>query len=51
MFRYIVKRVVLAIVTVFVIAAITLCTMNAIPGGPFASEKAPSAEVQRVLEE
>jgi oligopeptide transport system permease protein len=25
--------------------------MNAIPGGPFASEKAPSAEVQRVLEE
>lgn len=51
MFRYIVKRVVLAIVTVFVIAAITFFTMNAIPGGPFASEKAPSAEVQRVLEE
>lgn len=51
MFRYIVKRVLLAVATVFVIAAITFFTMNAIPGGPFASEKAPSAEVQRVLEE
>lgn len=51
MFRYIVKRVLLAVATVFVIAAITFFTMNAIPGGPFESEKAPSAEVQRVLEE
>ena len=51
MFRYIVKRVILAVVTVFIIAAITFFTMNAIPGGPFASEKAPSPEVQRVLEE
>ena len=51
MFRYIIKRVLLAIVTVFIIAAITFFTMNAIPGGPFASEKAPSPEVQRVLEE
>ena len=51
MLKYIVKRVLLAIVTVFIIAAITFFTMNAIPGGPFASEKAPSPEVQRVLEE
>lgn len=51
MYRYIVKRVLLAIVTIFIIAAITFFTMNAIPGGPFASEKAPSPEVQRVLEE
>jgi oligopeptide transport system permease protein len=51
MYRYIIKRVLLAIVTVFIIAAITFFAMNAIPGGPFASEKAPSAEVQRVLEE
>ena len=51
MYRYIIKRVILAIVTIFIIAAITFFTMNAIPGGPFASEKAPSPEVQRVLEE
>jgi oligopeptide transport system permease protein len=51
MYRYVIKRILLAIVTVFIIAAITFFAMNAIPGGPFASEKAPSAEVQRVLEE
>lgn len=51
MYRYIIKRILLAFVTVFIIAAITFFTMNAIPGGPFASEKAPSPEVQKVLEE
>lgn len=50
MYRYVFKRVILAIVTVFIISAITFFTMNAIPGGPFASEKAPSKEVQAVLE-
>lgn len=50
MFRYIVKRVILAVATVFIIAAITFFTMNAIPGGPFASEKAPSESVKKVLE-
>ena len=50
MYRYVIKRVLLAIVTIFIIAAITFFTMNAIPGGPFASEKAPSPEVQAVLE-
>jgi oligopeptide transport system permease protein len=51
MYRYIIKRVFLAIVTVFIIAAITFFAMNAIPGGPFASEKAPSPEVKKALEE
>ena len=51
MLRYIVKRVILAVATVFIIAAITFFTMNAIPGGPFASEKAPSEAVKKVLEE
>jgi len=36
---------------VFIIAAITFFAMNAIPGGPFAKEKAPSAAVQAVLEQ
>ena len=49
--RYICKRVLLALLTVFIIAAITFFTMNAIPGGPFSKEKAPSAAVQAVLEE
>ena len=49
--RYICKRILLALLTVFIIAAITFFSMNAIPGGPFAKEKAPSAAVQAVLEE
>ncbi len=49
--RYICKRVLLALVTVLIIAAITFFSMNAIPGGPFSKEKAPSAAVQAVLEE
>lgn len=51
MAKYVVKRVLLAIVTVFIICAITFFSMNAIPGGPFDSEKAPSPEVKAVLME
>ncbi|MCR4706424.1 MAG: ABC transporter permease [Clostridiales bacterium] len=49
--RYVCKRILLALLTVFIIAAITFFSMNAIPGGPFSKEKAPSAAVQAVLEE
>ena len=50
MIRYVVKRVLLAILTVFIISAITFFAMNAIPGGPFDAETAPSPEVKAVLE-
>lgn len=50
MFRYAVKRILLAVVTVFIIATITFFAMNAIPGGPFSSEKAKDAAVQAQLE-
>ena len=49
--RYVCKRILLALLTVLIIAAITFFSMNAIPGGPFSKEKAPSAAVQAVLEE
>ena len=48
--KYIFKRVLLAIVTIFIVCFITFFTMNAIPGGPFAGEKAKSPEVQAALE-
>ena len=51
MAKYVVKRIMLAIVTVFIICAITFFAMNAIPGGPFSSEKALSPEVEAVLME
>lgn len=40
--RYIVKRIVLAILTIFIICAITFFLMHAVPGGPFNREKALS---------
>lgn len=50
MLKYAVKRILLAIVTVLIIAAITFFAMNAIPGGPFASEKAIDAATKAALE-
>jgi len=40
--KYVVKRVLLAVLTVFIICAITFFTMHAVPGGPFNREKALS---------
>lgn len=50
MLKYTVKRILLAIVTVFIIAAITFFAMNVIPGGPFSKEKAPDPAVQAMLQ-
>ena len=47
---YIAKRVLLAILAVFLVITITFFVMKAIPGGPFLSEKAPSAAVTAQLE-
>ncbi len=49
--KYIGKRVLLALFTLLLISIITFFTMNAIPGGPFDSEKATSPEVKAALEE
>lgn len=47
---YIVKRVLLAIFTVFLVITITFFVMKAIPGGPFLSEKAATPAVTAALE-
>ncbi len=49
--RYIAKRVLLAILTIFIICAITFFLMHAIPGGPFSSEKALSEATIKALNE
>ena len=49
MAKYIVKRVILAIITLFLICFITFFLMNAIPGGPFNGEKAKSEAVLAAL--
>lgn len=48
--KYVVKRVLMAILTVFIISMITFFAMNAIPGGPFNKEKASSPAVIAALE-
>ena len=51
MAKYVVKRTILAIITVILISAITFFAMYAVPGGPVDSEKALSPAVQAALEE
>ena len=49
MAKYIVKRVLLAIVTLFLVCFTTFFAMNAIPGGPFNGEKAKTQAVMDAL--
>lgn len=51
MWRYVVKRVLLAMLTLFIIITLTFFLMHAVPGGPFDKEKALSADVRKQLEE
>ena len=50
MAKYVVKRILLAIATMFIVCVITFFAMNAIPGGPFDGEKATTPEVKAALE-
>lgn len=51
MAKYIIKRVILAAVTIFIVATITFFLMNLVPGGPFVAEKSISAQAQAALKE
>lgn len=51
MIFYIIKRILLAILTVFLIITITFFVMHAVPGGPFLGEKAKAPEVIAALEQ
>ena len=50
MFKYIIKRIGLAIVTIWAVATITFFLMNLVLGGPFLSEKAVSPKAMAALE-
>ena len=49
--KYVIKRLILAVLTVLVICAITFFAMHAIPGGPFNREKALSPKTIASLQE
>ena len=50
MLSYIIKRLLLGLLSIFIIITITFFIMHAITGGPFVSEKAITPEVQASLE-
>ena len=47
---YIIKRLVLAIVTVWIVLTVTFFVMHFVPGGPFVGEKAVTPAVQAAME-
>ena len=47
---YILKRILLAILTVWIVITVTFFVMHSVPGGPFVGEKAISKEAQAALE-
>ena len=51
MVKYILKRLGMAIVTIWIVATLTFFLMNMVPGGPFLSEKAVSPKALAALEE
>lgn len=48
--KYILKRIILAVFTVWVVITVTFFIMHAVPGGPFVGEKAVSPAVQKAME-
>ena len=49
MIKYVLKRLVLAILTVWLVATATFFLMHGVPGGPFIAEKSISKEAQEAL--
>lgn len=47
---YVVKRILLAVFTVWVVITVTFFVMHAVPGGPFVGEKATTPAVQAAME-
>ena len=48
---YVLKRIGLAILTIWVVITITFFVMHAVPGGPFVGEKATTPAVQAAMED
>ena len=50
MAKYVAKRIVMAVITIWAVATLTFFLMNLVPGGPFLSEKAVSPQAMAALE-
>ncbi len=50
MLKYILKRIVFGVVTIFIVSTLTFFLMQQVPGGPFAADKSISKAAQKALE-
>ena len=50
MMFYVLKRILLALLTIWIVITVTFFVMHAVPGGPFVGEKAITKEAQAALE-
>ena len=48
--KYIIKRVAMGVLSIFIVATLTFFLINLVPGGPFVAEKSISKEAQAALE-
>ena len=48
--KYILKRIILAIFTIWIVITLTFFIMHAVPGGPFVGEKAVTEAVKKAME-
>ena len=48
--KYIIKRVAMGILSIFIVATLTFLLMNLVPGGPFVAEKSISKEARAAME-
>ena len=51
MAKYIIKRVAMGIISIFIVATVAFFVMNLVPGGPFVAAKSISAAAQQALAE
>lgn len=49
--KYVLKRIAMAILTIYLVSTITFFLMNLVPGGPFMAEKAVSKQAMAAMEE
>ena len=49
MTKYIIKRIAMVLLSIFIVATLTFFLMNLVPGGPFVAEKSISKAAQEAL--
>ena len=50
MLKYIIKRLIFGLATIFIVSTLTFFLMQQVPGGPFAADKSISKAAQKALE-